>query len=390
MKSLKIKKICVITGSRADYSILKNVIEKIKMNKKYKLQLIATGSHLSKKHGNTISEILSDGFKPNAKIKILANKSNASDLIRNSSRVLRGYAAAFKNLNPDLVLILGDRYEIFCAAYAATIFGIPIAHLHGGEVTQNSYNEFFRHGISKLSHLHFVSTNQYKKRVIQLGESPRNVFNTGAVGLEDIKKYNFFKVKVLEKKLKLKFMKKSLLITIHPETLNRKKIEKNTDIVLLTLKKLKDTTLIFTMPNSDIKSYDIEKKIEKFCKINENAFFFRSLGRKLYLSCVKKTDAVLGNSSSGIIEVPSLNKPSIDLGKRQHGRIRASSVITCDFNKMKILRAIKKIYSKNFLKKISTLKNPYYKKDSSKKILKTIDQIQISDILPKKFYDINF
>ena len=390
MKSLKIKKICVISGSRADYGILKNIIKKIKISKKYKLQLIATGSHLSKKHGNTISEILSDGFQPNVKIKILVNKSNAFDLIKNSSKVLNGYAKAFNNLNPDLVLILGDRYEIFCAAYAATIFGVPIAHLHGGEVTQNSYDEFFRHAISKLSQLHFVSTNQYKKRVIQLGESPKNVFNTGAVGLEDIKKYNFFKSNVLEKKLKLKFMKKSLLITLHPETLNRKEIEKNTEIVLSALKKLKDTTLIFTMPNSDIKSYDIEKKIRKFCKINENAFFFRSLGRKLYLSCVKKTNAVLGNSSSGIIEVPSLNKPTIDLGKRQHGRIRATSVITCDFNKMKILRAIKKVYSKNFLLKIKNLKNPYYKKDSSKKVLKIIDRIKISDILPKKFYDINF
>jgi len=390
MKSLKIKKICVITGSRADYGILKNVIKKIKIDKKYILQLIATGSHLSKRHGYTVSEILSDGFKPNVKIKILANKSNAFDLIKNSSKALSGYANAFTNLKPDLVLILGDRYEIFCAAYAATIFGIPIAHLHGGEVTQNSYDEFFRHGISKLSQLHFVSNSQYRKRVIQLGESPKNVFNTGAVGLEDIQKYNFFKVKFLEKKLKLKFMKKSLLITLHPETLNRKRTKKNTEIVLSVLKKLKNTTLIFTMPNSDIESYDIEKKIKRFCKINKNAFFFRSLGRKLYLSCVKKTDAVLGNSSSGIIEVPSLNKPSIDFGKRQYGRIRATSVITCDFNKMKILRSIKKIYSKNFLKKINNLKNPYYKKNPSKKILKIIEQVKISDILPKKFYDINF
>ena len=284
MKLSDCKKICVVTGSRADYGILNNLIKKIKKHPKYKLQLIATGSHLSKQHGKTISEINSEGLKPDAKIQIIGSKLQAYDLIKNSTRALSGYAVSFKKLNPDIILILGDRYEIFCAAYVAVIFGIPIIHLHGGEITENSYDELFRHSISKLSQIHFVSTETYRKRVIQLGESPKNVFNVGSLSLEDISKLNFFSSVILEKKLKLKFMKKSLLVTIHPETLNRGKIKKNTQIFLSALKTLKDTTLIFTMPNNDIGSFEIESQLKQFCKINKNAFFFKSLGR----SCNRK------------------------------------------------------------------------------------------------------
>lgn len=389
-KSLKYKKICVITGSRADYGILKGLIKKIKFHQKFKLQLIVTGSHLSDKYGNTISEIYNDGLKANIKLKILSNGTSALNLAKNSAKALSGYASSFKKLDPDLVLLLGDRYEIFCAAYVAVIFGIPIAHLHGGEVTQNSYDEFFRHSISKLSQIHFVSTSSYKKRVIQLGELPKNVFNVGSVGLENIDKLHFLSNKILEETLGIKFKAKSLIITIHPETLNRKKINQQILIVLGALKKLKDTTFIFTMPNNDIGSYEIEKQIKKFCKNNNNAFFFKSLGRTVYLSCVRRVDAVLGNSSSGIIEVPSLKKPSIDIGKRQYGRVRARSVISCDFNKLKILSSIKKIYSKKFLMNLNNFTNPYYKKYSSKIILKIIERIKLNKISCKKFYDIKF
>jgi len=390
MKLLNYKKICVVTGSRADYGLLKSLILKIKKNSNLKLQLVVTGSHLSKEHGYTISEIYEDGFKVNEIIKIVGHESNPINLIKSSSKALNGYAKCFKRLKPDLILILGDRYEIFCAAYTGVVFGIPIAHLHGGEVTQNSYDELFRHAISKLSQIHFSSTETYRKRIIQLGESPKNVHNVGAVGLEDIKNFAFISKKNIENKLKIKFNKKSLLITLHPETLHREKINKNCAIILSTLKKLKNTTLIFTMPNNDVQSNQITKQIKNFCNKNKNAFFFKSLGRKLYLSCIKNVDAVLGNSSSGLIEVPSLNKPSINIGKRQYGRVQSKSIISCDFNKFQILRSIKKVYSNKFSSKLKKLKNPYYKKNSAQNIINVIKSTKLNKILIKKFYDIKF
>ena len=390
MRSLNYKKICVITGSRADYGLLKNLILKIKKSSNLKLQLVVTGSHLSKDHGYTISEIYEDGFKVNETIKIIRHESNPINLIKSSSKALNGYAKCFQKLKPDLILVLGDRYEIFCAAYTAVVFGIPIAHLHGGEVTQNSYDESFRHSISKLSQIHFASTEIYRKRIIQLGELPKNVYNVGTVGLEDIKDFSFISKKNIEKKLKIKFNKKNLLITLHPETLNRQKINENCKIVLKTLKKLKNTTLIFTMPSNDIQSNQITKQIKTFCNKNKNAFFFKSLGRKLYLSCVKNVDAVLGNSSSGIIEVPSLNKASINIGKRQHGRVKSKSTISCDFNKYKILKSINEVYSNRFISKLKKLKNPYYKKNSAQNIINIIKNNKLNKILIKKFYDIKF
>ena len=390
MKLSKYKKVCVITGSRADYGILKKLIEKISEHPKLKLQLIATGSHLSKKYGYTVSEIHQDGFKVDKTIKIISNKNTSLNLVYNSAKALRGYADSFKKLKPDLVLLLGDRYEIFCAAYASVIFGIPIAHLHGGETTQNSYDEFFRHSITKLSQVHFVATETYKKRVMQLGESPKNIYNVGSVSLENIFENIFLNEKKLESHLKVKFKKKSLLITLHPETLNREEVNKQCKVLLSALSRLKHTTLIFTMPNSDINSSQIEIQIKQFCRNKKNAFFFKSLGRKVYFSCIKKVDAVIGNSSSGIIEVPSLKKPSIDIGKRQYGRVRSNSVLSCEFKKSSILKSIKKIYSKNFLKKVKYFKNPYYKKNSIKKVIAIINRNKLDSIKGKTFFDIKF
>ena len=270
------------------------------------------------------------------------------------------------------------------------MFGIPIAHLHGGEVTESSYDESFRHSISKLSQIHFSSTETYRKRIIQLGESSKNVHHIGTVGLEDIKNFAFISKKNIENKLKFKFNKKSLLITLHPETLRREKIKENCKIVLSALKKLKNTTLIFTMPNNDVQSNQITKQIKIFCNKNKNAFFFKSLGRKLYLSCAKNVDAVLGNSSSGVIEVPSLNKPSINIGKRQYGRVKSKSIISCDFNKFQILRSIKKVYSNKFSSKLKKFKNPYYKKNSIQNVINVIKSTRLDKILIKKFYDIKF
>ena len=390
MKLSRYKKVCVITGCRADYGILKKLIGKIRQHPKLKLQLIATGTHLSKKYGYTVSEIYQDGFKLDKTIKIISKKNNSLNLLNSSSKALRGYANSFKELKPDLVLLLGDRYEIFCAAYASVIFGIPIAHLHGGEITQNSYDDFFRHSISKLSQIHFVATEIYKKRVIQLGENPKSIYNVGSISLENISDNIFLNKEKLESKLKIKFKKKSLLITLHPETLNREAIKKQCKVFLRTLTSLKNTTLIFTMPNSDINSSQIETQIKQLCKKQKNAFFFKSLGRKVYFSCIKTVDAVIGNSSSGIIEVPSLKKPSIDIGKRQYGRVRARSVLSCEFSKSSILKSIKKIYSKNFLNKVKNFENPYYKKNSIKRIIEIINRSKINGTKGKIFFDIKF
>ena len=381
----KKRKICVITGSRAEYGLLYLTMRRIQESKDLDLQIIATGTHLSSSFGNTIKEIESDGFKVNHRINILDNDDSSAGIAKSMSRVMERLPKYLKKMKPDLILMLGDRFEIFASAATATVLNIPIAHICGGETTEGAFDESFRHSITKMSHLHFVSTETYKNRVIQLGESPSRVFNVGSPGVERIKKLRLIPKEKVEDYIGIKFNKTNFLITIHPETLNRKKINQQILIALGALKKLKDTTFIFTMPNNDIGSYEIEKQIKKFCKNNNNAFFFKSLGRTVYLSCVKRVDAVLGNSSSGIIEVPSLKKPSIDIGKRQYGRVRARSVISCDFNKLKILNSIKKIYSKKFLMNVNNFTNPYYKKYSSKIILQIIERIKLNKISCKKF-----
>jgi GDP/UDP-N,N'-diacetylbacillosamine 2-epimerase (hydrolysing) len=349
------KKICVVTGSRADYGLLKYLIKYISVSNKLKLQLLVTGSHLSKKFGNTINFIKTDGFKIECKVNMKIKSDTTKCILKSMSIGINNFAKALNKLKPDALLILGDRYEVFTVATSAMISGIPIIHLHGGESTEGSVDEAMRHSITKMSHLHFVSTEIYKNRVMQLGENPKKIFNVGAMAMDGIKKIKYLKKKQLEKKLKFTFLKKNLLITFHPVTLEYQNTSKQIEVLLNVLSEYKDTGLIFTMPNSDTSNSIIYKRIKNFCSINKNAKYFLSLGHDNYLSTIQYVDAVVGNSSSGIIEVPSFKKGTINIGDRQQGRLKAKSIIDCKINFMSIKNAINFLYSTFCLIKNATL-----------------------------------
>jgi GDP/UDP-N,N'-diacetylbacillosamine 2-epimerase (hydrolysing) len=388
MKISKIKKVCVVTGSRADYVLLKNLLLLIKKEKSLRLQLVVTGSHLSKKYGNTFKEIIKDNIEIINKIDLKLYGDGTLSIAKSMSLGFSKFVKVYEKNKPDIVILLGDRYEIFTACSAASLCGVPIGHIHGGEVTLSSIDEAFRHAISKMSHLHFTATQDYKKRVIQMGESPQNVFNVGGLGVDSIKKTSLYSKSVLEKKLNIKFLKKFILVTYHPETLKKNSSELNVKHLLKALNFMKDTTVIFTMPNSDIESLIIYRLIKKIVSKKKNYYLFKSLGQKKYYSCCRYSDFMIGNSSSGLLEMPSFKKFSINIGDRQLGRVKAKSVIDCKINTISIIKAIK--YSLNPVNKLKLKKvvNPYGKGGASKKIIDILKNKRFDNLILKGFFDI--
>ncbi len=343
------KKICIITGSRSEYGLLKNIISAVKKSKKLQLQLIVTGSHLSNDFGSTVKQIIKDKFKINNKIKILQKKDNEKSLSTAMSIALKQFSNSFKSLKPDLILILGDRYEILASAITALFNKIPIAHLHGGERSEGAYDESIRHAITKFSHLHFVSNLSHKNRVIQLGENKKNVFFTGSIGVENIKRIKFFSKKYLEKKFKVKFNKKNLFIIFHPATLEDNTQKKDMKEILEAVSHFKDYSKFFVYPSADLGGKSIIRLINSFVKKNQFSYKFKSLDQTDYFSFVKNCNVVIGNSSSGIIEVPSLKVGVVNIGDRQRGRIKSKAVIDSKPNSISIRKSIKKIIlDKNF------------------------------------------
>ena len=384
----KSKKICIITGSRAEYGLLKNLILRLKKNKKFKIKLIVTGSHLSEKYGFTLREIKKDSLNIENKINLNFKKDNTIGISNSISLGLNKFVKIFEKLKPDLILVLGDRFEIYTSALAALLCRLPICHIHGGELTEAMLDDAFRHSITKMSHIHFAANQIYRKRIIQLGENPKNVFNVGGLGVDSIKKQKILKKSELEKFLNLNFLKKSILVTFHSETLNRKSTKKNFNELLRALKKIQNTTIIFTMPNHDIDSSIIHSSILKFVKNKKNSFFFKSLGQKVYYSCCKYMTCMVGNSSSGLLEMPTFKKFTINIGDRQKGRIKAKSVINCKFNSQEIYKKINFVLkSKNQLK-IKNVKNPYGEGGATDKIISILEKVNLKDILNKRFYDL--
>jgi len=383
------KKICFITGSRAEYGLLKNLMRSVRKKKNYKLQLIVSCMHLSKKFGNTINEIKIDGFKINIKVNLNINADKPNDICKYVGIGIKKFSDAYSKLRPNYIALLGDRFEIFAAATAALIHNIPIIHFHGGELTESSIDDAFRHSITKMSTYHFVANKIYHKRVEQLGENPNNIFNVGGLGVDSIKKTNFLNKKDIEKKLKFKFLQKNLLITYHPETLSKKETKKGIENLLKSLKNLKNTRLIFTSSNADTYGDYINKKIKTFVKNNKNANFFYSLGSVIYYSCLKYIDAVIGNSSSGIAEVPTFKKFTINIGNRQKGRLKAKSVLDCSTNLHDIKKCLRFIYLPQSKKILKNTINLYGNGNATNKILNNLhDLIKKRKNLPKKFFDI--
>ena len=382
------KKICVVTGTRAEYGLLRWVMEGIRQSPELELQLIATGMHLSPEFGMTIEAIEADSFKIDRKVEMLLSSDTAVGVTKSMGLGIIGFADALAELKPDLMLVLGDRYEIFAAAASALIARVPIAHLHGGEKTEGAFDEAIRHSITKMAHLHFVAAEEYRRRVIQLGEQPEHVFNVGGLGIDNILRLQLLEREELEEVLNFKFAKRNLLVTFHPVTLEQYTSHQQMDELLAVLSELKDTGLIFTMPNADTDGRDLFEKIKYFCAEHSQARAYTSLGQLRYLSCIQQVDGVVGNSSSGLTEVPSFMKGTINIGERQRGRLRASSVIDCESTRGSIGAALNQLFSKNFQEKLQKAENPYGNSGASDAIVKALEQRSLDDLLKKSFYDL--
>lgn len=383
------RKVCVITATRAEYGLLKPLMQLIKESDQLQLQIIATGAHLSPEFGLTYKNIENDGFVIDEKVEILLSSDTPASIAKTMGLAMMGMADVLPRLNPDLIVILGDRYEMLSIASAATIFKIPIAHLHGGEITEGAYDDAIRHSITKMSHLHFTSTEEYKKRVVQLGENPENVLNVGAIGLDNIRDLKLLSKEELEADLDIKFRKYNYQVTFHPETLGSLSSAEQFQNLLNVVEKQEDSFFVFTKANADTDGRIINQMIDDFVKKHPNtAKAFSSLGTLRFLSTVKVCDAIVGNSSSGILEAPSLFTPTINIGDRQKGRTQASSIINVDNSESGIssgFESVKKIIAED---ELSEVKNPYDNGGAAKEILNKI--IEYKNLKTNKsFYNLS-
>jgi len=385
-------KVCVISGSRADYGLLRNILIPLKKSKVIDTQFIVTGSHLSLRHGETIHEIIEDGITIDEEMNILSDDDSSTGIAKSFSKGLEQTTMVLSKLNPDIVLILGDRYEIFATAIAAMILNIPIAHCHGGESTQAAIDEAIRHSITKMSYLHFVAAEDYKRRVIQLGEDPKRVFFVGALGFDSVKNLSLFTKSELEQRFEISLEKRLLMITYHSVTLERDQNINNLEQILSALDEFKDTALIFSSPNADHDGGKIKARIEDYVKRNTNAYFFESLGQRAYVSFLNHADCVIGNSSSGIFEAPFCKVGSVNIGNRQRGRIKPKSVIDVPNDSESIVNAVKRVFSKDFREDTLNQENPFGSGNAGEKIVKILEkELSKSNkgFLKKEFFDID-
>jgi GDP/UDP-N,N'-diacetylbacillosamine 2-epimerase (hydrolysing) len=382
------RKICVVTGTRAEYGLLYWLIREIDVDKDLELQIIATGMHLSPEFGNTYQQIEEDGFFINKKVDISLTSDTELAISKSMGLGMIGFADAFDELQPNLIVVLGDRFEIFSAVSSAMIAKIPVAHLHGGEVTEGAFDESIRHSITKMSHLHFAATNKYRNRIIQLGEQPNRVFNVGGLGVDSINKLKLLSKSDFENAIDFKLGKKNILVTFHPVTLENFTSKVQFQELLNSIDELKNTRIIFTKANSDTDSRVINSMIETYTSVNDNSIAFTSMGQLNYLSALQFVDAVVGNSSSGLLEAPSFNIATIDIGDRQKGRIKADSVISCLPTQESIGSAFDKAYSEGFQNIVNNTKNPYGNGGASKAVVDIIKNFDLNEILKKTFYDL--
>ena len=381
--------ICVVTGSRAEYDLLSPLLEEIKRDRDIRLQLLVTGTHLSPEFGLTYQKIEADGFVIDEKIEVLLSSDTPVSILKSMGLGMISFAEAYERLKPDIIVVLGDRFEIFSAVASALVSRIPVAHIHGGELTEGTFDDSLRHSITKMSHLHFTSTEEYRERVIQLGENPNRVFNVGALGLDNIKRLKLLSKKVLERELNFSFNKHNLLVTFHPVTLEDNTSRKQFHNLLRVLDELKNTNLVFTKANADTNGRIINEMIDNYVKSNSHkSIAFTSMGQIRYLSAMQFVDAVVGNSSSGIIEAPSFKIGTINIGDRQKGRIKSDSVIDCESTLQGIRGAFIQLYSKKFQQFLKNVTNPYGGENVARKIKSALKKCHLDNIIKKSFYDI--
>jgi GDP/UDP-N,N'-diacetylbacillosamine 2-epimerase (hydrolysing) len=385
------KRIGIMTGTRAEYGLLKPLMQEINKDNDLELYLIVSGMHLSPEFGMTYKEIEEDGFEINAKVEMLLSSDSPAGISKSIGLGVIGFADEFQRADLDMLILLGDRYEALSAAICALVMRIPIAHLHGGELTEGAIDEGIRHSITKMSYLHFTSTEQYRNRVIQLGENPERVFYVGALGVENIKKINLMTKEELEKSIHFEIDENTVVVTYHPVTLENNTVEEQFLNLLKVLDRNPKIRMIFTKANADTNGRIVNELIDKYAAQNsERACAFMSLGQKRYLSALKYCRIVIGNSSSGIIEAPSFGKPIINIGDRQKGRICADSVINCGYTQQEIQQAMETALTKEFENKASNCRNPYEKENTAANIISVIKDYLLNDKikLKKGFYDI--
>lgn len=383
------RKICIATGTRADWGLLSSLAKALKSRADVDLKIIATNMHLSERYGSTWREIERDGFSIDWKVPMTADTDSPQGTVEAMSECMAGMAAAFSSLRPDLLIILGDRYEMLATASAALIFRIPVAHIAGGAVSRGAYDESIRHSITKMSHIHLTETEEYRRRVIQLGENPNRVFNTGAIGVYNIAHADYLDRKTLERELCTSLPEKLLLATFHPATLDCEPPRGQCANLLSALDDFPDYKTIFTYPNNDTDGRIIIEMIEDYAgRHPERCAVFPSLGMRRYLSMLHCATAVVGNSSSGIVEVPSMKIPTLDMGIRQAGRTAADSVLHCGVSRAEITEGLRIVLSEDFRAKASQVDNPYYQPDTLLRMVDAIMNTSLEGITVKPFYDL--
>jgi UDP-N-acetylglucosamine 2-epimerase (non-hydrolysing)/GDP/UDP-N,N'-diacetylbacillosamine 2-epimerase (hydrolysing) len=382
------KNICVITGSRAEYGLMSRMMRLILEDDVLQLQIIATNMHLSHEFGLTYKEIEADGFTIHKKVHMLLSSDTANATAKSVGLGTIGFADAYEDLKPDMIVVLGDRYEILAAVSAALFYKIPVVHLHGGEITEGAYDDAIRHAVTKMSHLHFTSTEEYRQRIIQMGENPSTVHYVGALGCDNIRHVPLMKKEELEKSLNFALDRKTILVTFHPVTMENSTAEKQFKELLSAIDSFNDLRVIFTMPNSDTDGKIIMTLIKDFVDRNpQKTIWFTSLGMKRYLSILQYVGAVVGNSSSGIIEVPSFHIPTLNIGDRQKGRIAAQSVLHCNSEKVDIVEKLSTIMQPYYAESLQNIQNPYNKPNTAHEIVCILKEQKIGTI--KKFYNLN-
>lgn len=384
------RKICVFTGTRADYGIMSRLVHLIDKDPDLQLQIIATNMHLSPEFGMTYKEIENDGFKIDKKVEMMLSSDTATGTVKSMGLALIGFADALEDLKPDLAVILGDRYEMLAAAEACLINKVPIAHIAGGAISEGAYDDAIRHSITKMSHLHFTETDEYRKRVIQLGEHPDRVWSTGALGVNNIRNEQIMPLSELESSLDFHLGEKFLLITFHPVTMENATAAEQCDSLLRALSEIiSNYQLLFTLPNSDTDGRVIIKKINDYVSAHsDNAFAITSLGKRRYYSALKFATAVIGNSSSGLVEAPSFHIPTLNIGNRQEGRTRGESVIDVDATYEGIREGLNKALSTDFMNRAKKANNPYEKENTLLEIFNTIKTYPLEGLIKKHFYDL--
>ncbi|MAQ88925.1 MAG: UDP-N-acetylglucosamine 2-epimerase (hydrolyzing) [Rhodopirellula sp.] len=381
-------KVCVVTGSRAEYGLLRRVIKKIDLSDTLELQLVVTGMHLSPEFGYTIEEIISDDIKIHKRVEILLSSDSPEGTTKSMGLALIGFADAFKELKPDILLILGDRFEIFAVATAALIARIPIAHCHGGELTEGAFDDALRHSITKMSSLHFVAASEYAKRVHQLGEEKSRVINVGGLGVDAIKEITLISKEKLQEAIDFTFSEKNILVSFHAVTLDNTPSELQMRELLNALDKFPNIGIIFTLPNADTDGRKIISLIQKFCREHNNSQAYASLGQLKYLSCLKYVDAVVGNSSSGLLEAPSLQTHTINIGSRQKGRLRSPSIIDCEPKSKEIELALLKILNRVTDENNYEFINPYGNGGAAEQIVRHLENTDYKLLNQKFFVDL--